>query len=515
MLRQLSKMRIIAGYKHFLFITGIICLQFLVGFRSQGQEVENAGVGFIGAPQNAGEKNPASETEGGKAAAEKDKDKEKAQTGQIYIKVGEAKTKKSLLALPAFNYTGSPSVKHVDVGTELFRTVSNDLTVSSFFKMIASSAFLENTAKTGVKPHPEPNGFKFESWKSIGTEFLIRGTYSIAGDNIIFEAFVYQVAQSQLILGKRYRGSKDNVRRIAHTFSNDVVEALTGSKGMFLSRFVAGSDRGGNGFREVFLMDWDGANVEKVTSHKSVSISPAWSPDGSRIAYTAFVQRAKTKTRNADLFIYEIFTGKRWLVSYRQGINSGANFDPDGKHLYLTISQSGTPDIYKMTYDGELVKRMTNGPNGALNVEPSISPDGKKLAFSSDRSGQAMIYIMNADGTNAKRITFAGKYNSTPAWSPDGKKIAFSSFLDNHFDLYVMDSDGSNMVKLSSAKKPSGKWSTNEDPSFSPDGRHIVFVSDRTGNFQIYITNLDGSEERRITNDQYNYFKPKWSKNFD
>lgn len=435
---------------------------------------------------------------------------------QIYIKIGEAKTQKSNVALPPFNHVGSPSVKHQSVGTDLYSVVNNNLSVSTFFKLLPTGSFLENTARTAAIPFPQdPQGFKFDSWRTIGAEFLVRANYSLAGETVIFEAYAYHVGQGQLVMGKRYRGTKSSIRRIAHTFSNDLVEALTGKRGMFLSKFAVGSDRAGGQAKEVYLMDWDGANVEKITNHKSVSISPAWSADGSRIAYTAFVKRAKSATRNADLFMYEIFTGKKWLVSYRQGINSGANFDPDGKHLYLTISQSGTPDIYKLNYDGELVKKLTSGPLGALNVEPAVSPDGKKIAFSSDRAGRPMIYLMNSDGSDVRRITLVGKYNSSPAWSPDGKRIAFSSYLDDHFDIFVMDADGSNMIKLTSAKKPNGRWADNEDPSFSPDGRHIAYASNRTGKYQIYITDTNGLEERRITSDNANYYKPRWSKNFE
>jgi TolB protein len=233
------------------------------------------------------------------------------------------------------------------------------------------------------------------------------------------------------------------------------------------------------------------------------------------VAYTAFVQRAKTKTRNADLFIYDLGTGTRWLASFRQGINSGAAFDTKSSDLYLTISQGGSPDIYKMSSDGTLGARITNGPRGAMNVEPSISPDGRKIAFSSDRSGNPMIYTMDADGSNAKRVTFAGKYNATPSWSPDGKRLAFAGWSDDHFDIFTMNSDGTEMIRITSAKKKNGKWAQNETPVFSPDGRQLMYTSNRTGTYQIYISNLDGSEERRITNDEANYFSPKWSKNIE
>lgn len=433
----------------------------------------------------------------------------------IYIKLGDGQTKKSLLALPPLNYLGA-SNKSPTVGVEIFNVLSNDLSVSSYFDFVSQKAFLENTATASLRPTTiDPKGFKFDSWSAIGTEFLIKIGYTIIDQQLELETYLYHVSQAKLIAGKKYKGPVSAARRIAHTFSNDILEALTGKSGMFLSKFVTTSDRGGGNFREVYVMDWDGNQVEKITNHKTISLSPAWSFDGSKIAYTSYVIRTKTKMRNADMFIYELETGKRFLTSYRQGMNSGASFAPDNKHLFLTISQGQSPDIYKMSFDGTLVSRITTGPNGAMNVEPNISADGSKIAFSSDRPGRPMIYTMNADGSNVKRITYAGVFNSTPSWSPDGKKIAFAGQSDDHFDIFVMDADGTNMVRLTSAKKPNGRWSSNEDPSFSPDGRFVVYTSNRTGKNQIYISTIDGNEERRITTDNNNYFKPKWSKNFE
>lgn len=453
-----------------------------------------------------------------KAASTTADSSSEAPKSQIYIKMGEAQTKKSLIAFPALQFAGTPAStpRYQSIGAELFKVIFNDLSVSTYFQFIPQTAYLEDPAKTGIRPAPgDPNGFKFEPWKQIGTEFLVRGSFSVAGDTVTLETYTYHVPRGVVILGKKYRGSQSSLRRIAHTFCNDLMEAMTGQTGMYLSRLVAASDRSGGSFREIYVMDWDGSNLEKITNHKSVALSPTWSPDATKIAYTAFVQRTRTKTRNADMFIYEMTTGKRWLVSYRQGLNSGANFAPDNEHLYLTLSQAGNPDIYKMNIDGSLDGRITNGPRGAMNVEPSVSPDGKHIAFSSDRSGQPMIYVMNIDGTNVKRITFAGKYNATPSWSPDGKRLAFAGWSDDHFDIFTMNSDGTDMIRITTAKKPSGKWAQNEDPCFSPDGRHLTYTSNRTGTSQIYISNLDGSDERRVTFDSFNYFKPKWSKNIE
>lgn len=436
-------------------------------------------------------------------------------SGRIYIKVGEANVKKSLIAVPPFLFLSSPSgaPNYKQTGSDLFNTVINDLDVSNLFTMIKQEAYLEDTSKVGLTPAPgNPSGFNFELWSKISADFLLRGGYKITGDQLEFEIYAYYVPQAKLVLGKKYVSGVKEVRQTAHTFCDDLMKALTGKLGIFRTKLVASSDRAGKRWKELYVMDWDGRNSTAITSHRSISLSPSWSPDGKTIAYSSSAYHPKLKSRNWDLFTYDLFAGKRYLVSSRLGLNTGSTFSPDGKWIFLTISTGNAdPDIYKITLEGDDLTRVTKAARMTMNVEPHISPDGKKVAFSSDRAGNPMIYIMNIDGSDAKRITFAGKYNSSPVFSPDGKRLAFAGRDKDHFDIFTVNVDGTDMQRLTSAKKPNGRMANHEYPSFSPDGRHVVFTSDRTGNNQIYIISVDGTNEKRVTVDTANYYQARWS----
>ena len=432
-----------------------------------------------------------------------------------YIKVGDAQAKKSNLAFPIMNQLNAAKTgNHIKLAAQVHNTALKDLELSTYFNVMKSDAFLEDTSVTSIKSKTlDTKGFAFDTWKKIGAEFLVRSSFTLLGDTISVEMYLYQVSESKTIVGKKYSAKSTNPTQIGHTIANDILEALTGSRSVFLSKIVATTDR--TGYKEVITMNWDGSDVDIITRDRSVAIAPNWSPDGKKLLYSIYTRRVGSAQMNLTLFQHDLNTGKRSIISNRNGLNQGASYSPNGKNIYLTISQGGSPDLYKLDLKGDIVTRLTKGPSGAMNVEADVSNDGSKIAFSSDRGGNPSIYVMSSDGGAAKRLTFQGKYNSTPTWSPDGKKIAFASQIDRYFDIFVMDSDGSNLKRITTATKANGKRASNEDPSFSPDGRFVVFTSNRTGSYQIFVTSVDGNEERRVTNDSHNYFKPKWSNNLE
>lgn len=409
----------------------------------------------------------------------------------IRIAVGEARTKKSIVAFPTIQASNDSEGRLRSIR----EVTMEDLAFSGLFDFLNPAAFVEDPSKAGITL----GSFKFTDWSSIGAEFLLKGKGSVDSSGINVEIRLYAVQSGKELLAKRYKANSDTVRKVAHTISNDILFALTGKKGPFTSKIAFVSDRTGK--KEVYLMDYDGYNPIKITSRFSHAMAPAWRPDGKQLVFTAVTKNEKN-VRNHNLFQYDLPTGKISMLSNRQGINSGAAFSPDGNKLALTMSFPGNPEIFLMDPGSKVVQRITN--SFGLDVDPAWSPDGKQVAFVSDRSGRPMVYKMESSGANVQRLTYAGHYNATPTWSPQGNKIAFAGWDAGKFDIFIMNPDGTAMERLTK------NMGNNEDPDFAPDGYFIVYSSNRKGKKNLYITNIDNTIHRQITSDFGNCEAPRW-----
>ena len=430
---------------------------------------------------------------------------------EIYIKVGEAGIQKSPLVLPYPVRAGNfiPSKKQDTLIKSFYNVLYNDLNVSNYFKILPLRRLPEKWQQNSLPT--QKLAPLFQAWKeNLSAEFFIYVKVQIKKRKMKVSSYTYRITDSKLVAEKSYEGSTLSFRRLAHIMCNDILYALTGKPGIFLSKIAVVTNHR-RPHKELFVMDWDGHNLQQLTRHLSVVLSPQWSPNGNALVYTTFLKR-KRKGRNADLLMYDLVKKKKKLLSYRKGLNSGATFHPFQPFVYLTLSHNANPDIYQIDFKGLIHSRLTRGPRGAMNVEPTVSPDGQQIAFSSDRSGRPMIYTMDMKGKQVRRLTFAGRYNAHPAWSPDGKTLAFAGWRQGHFDIYTIDmqSKTKRMIRLTKATKPNGRAANNESPAFSPDGRHILFVSDRTGNKQLFIVSVEGKYEHRITFDKYHYDHPTW-----
>jgi TolB protein len=413
---------------------------------------------------------------------------------QVYIPIGSARTKKTVLAFPKIR---SQNQMSLNLAKTLAETISRDLDFMDLFKFLNPAAFVEDESKTGITAE----SFKISNWTGIGAEFLIKSSVSIEPNQILaFETYLYDTFGAKQVFAKRYLAPIKDVRIIAHTFANDVVQTLTGLPGIFLTKIAMTCDLTGK--KEIYVMNFDGTEAKQVTRHRSIAFAPAWSPDGTRIAYSLFTRHANN-IKNIDLYEFNFITSTVRMLSNRKGINSGAAYSPDGKKIAVTLSFSGNPEIFMLDLDNRTVKQSTK--SFGFDVDPAWSPDGKKLAFVSARTGVPMVFTMNADGSQPQRLTYAGKYNATPTWSPQNNKIGFAGWIDKSFDIFIMNPDGTNIERLT--KNQGG----NEDPFFSPDGNFIVFSSNRTGQKNIYMMNVDGTFVKRLTYGLGNCVSPKWS----
>jgi TolB protein len=383
--------------------------------------------------------------------------------------------------------------KAEDAGPRFADIVGRDLTLSGYFKILDRSAYIEKSESSGYTA----DSINFESWSVIGALALVKGAYTLEGDNLTLEVRLFDVYQRRQLAGRRYHGSMSELRRMANKFADEVIQQFTGERGPFDSRFAFVSTRDGK-FKEIYVMSPDEGDLQQITRNQTLNVSPAWSPDGRSLLYTSY------KRRNPDLFLIDLISGRETLLSQRPGLNLGAKMSPDGTRIAVTVEDDGNADIVILDRNGKVVRRLTD--SWAIDVSPSWSPDGKQIAFCSNRTGGPQIYVMSADGGAARRITFSGNYNTSPAWSPKGDLIAYVSRSDGGFNIFTVKVDGGEPRQLTQGA------GNNEDPSWGPDGRYMVFSSSRTGRKKLFVTDSTGSSQVQLTHGGGDDTSPAWSR---
>ncbi|MBI5483818.1 MAG: Tol-Pal system beta propeller repeat protein TolB [Deltaproteobacteria bacterium] len=332
-------------------------------------------------------------------------------------------------------------------------------------------------------------------WKNGGYDLLIRSAYSIKGEELTVELRLFDVQNSNLMVAKRYLGRTGELRRFVHTFADEVLLDITGTKGCFTSRIAYVTAQSGN--KEIAVMDWDGHIPLPLTKNGSINMNPDFAPDGREIIFTSY------KRGNPDLYRRALSNTAEIPLSSRNGLNITGTWSPDGGKIALALSKDGDAEIYTIAKDGTNPIRLTISQ--ALEVYPAWSPDGKQIAFVSDRLGKPQIFIMDADGGNVRRLTTSGSYNVNPRWSPKGDRIAYTRSMGG-FQIFTIRADGSGDTQLTSE-------GNNENPSWSPDGRFITFSSKRGNGQGLYVMRADGSGQTRVSQGKGSYSQPAWSRN--
>ena len=406
-----------------------------------------------------------------------------------YIDIRNPFLRKIPLAVPLFkNAVGGP--REEDSSRKAADFMASSLDFTGYFKILDRAAFLFDPQKSGVGA----TDINFQNWTVVGAELLITGLFEQSGDNVSMELRLFDTVRGRQALGKRYSGNVSEIRKMVLRFCAEVIQFLTGNKGIFNSKIAFVST--GSGKKEIYICDFDGYNPTRVTYNDSISLFPSWSSDGQYIAYTSY------KGGKPDIFIRNL-TDKRETVISQPGINITPAWAPDRFELAATMSFSGDQEIYLLTGTGKMIKKLTN--NKGSDVSPSWSPDGKKIAFVSNRTGGPQIYILELDSGAERRLTFEGKYNTQPSWSPRGDKIAYSGQVGGMHQVFVIDTEGRSPMQLTR------NGGDSESPSWSPDGSLIVFNSTREGPSRLYVMTAFGTDQRRLMLLNGEQTNPKWS----
>ncbi len=339
-------------------------------------------------------------------------------------------------------------------------------------------------------------------------QLLAFGNLTATGSDLEIQAWLNDVRDASLppVIGKVYRGAATDpqVRIFAHQFADEIISKLSGGlPGIASTQIAFVSNRSGN--KELWAMDYDGENQHPLTSLHTISLTPRWSPDASRIAFTCYAPPGAGAVSTAQICMYSMLTNKLVTWPRFQGTNSSPAWSPDGSRIMFMSSMYGSPELYVIDSSGGRPKRITFSTGASTS--PTWNPKtGQQVAFVSDRGGLPQLYVMNADGSSPTKIDLADKgYVIDPSWSPNGQILAFSwRRPSGNFDLYAMDIATHDLVELT---RDVGR---NERPSWAPDGRHLIFESTRTGTRQIWTMLADGTEARQLTKEGQNE-SPNWS----
>ena len=383
-----------------------------------------------------------------------------------------------IAVMPLAGEAGQPQSVSEVVGADLSRT--------GLFRLVPTQ---------GVNPIPtEPSEVNFGDWTARNAEALVIGRIQAMPDGRLEVRFrLFDVQKNSQLASYSYVVAPAQLRATAHRIADVIYERLTGDKGVFSTKITYVVKRGRR--YELQVADADGFNAQSVLASNEPIMSPAWSPDGSRLAYVSFEQKKPI------VVVQNLAQGTTRVVANFRGNNSAPAWSPDGKQLAVALTKDGLTQIYRIPASGGDAQRLTD--SSGIDTQPSFSPDGQWIAFTSDRGGTPQIYRMPAAGGAPQRLTFEGSYNVGPRYSPDGKSIAYVQREGGRYRIAMLELASGQVQTLT-------EGALDDSPTFAPNGKMILYEAQSGGRGQLAAVSSDGRVRQRLTSAAGDVQDPAW-----
>ncbi len=401
---------------------------------------------------------------------------------RVYLDIETSEIRKINIAVPWFlNTTGNQ--KKQRIGRDMANTLGAALKFHGIIQIV---------------PQKKYGGNQSVDWGKTGADYAILGQYALTATSIKLDLRLLDVAANEIVMGKTFSGKVSQKEQILFKFCDSVIKNLTGKAGIASSR-IAFVNRLNN-IKEVYLTDILGKKVRQITRHKNLTVSPRFVPGTNLLSYSSY------HTGNQNLYITDLGQNKiTRALSRRKGLNLAPAWSSDGKYMVLTLSKSGSPDLYLLNNKGIIIEQLTN--RSGINVSPTWSPDNKNIVFVSDRSGKPQLYFMNMATRKVRRLTFEGTENAEPNWSPINNLVVYSSLRNGVYQLFTL-----NPFTNDTPTQLTKDLSNHESPCWSPDGNQIIFTK-RDGKVnRIYGIMKNGSFQRRLFSLPGSQTYPQWAK---